>query len=65
MGSVPSALAFLRMIFAGWVNRHQLIAIDLLKAGNRILKERLRGSLRLIELLQPIALYREGGGQGN
>jgi len=24
-----------------------------------------RVSLRLIELLQPIALYREGGGQGN
>ena len=43
MGSVPSALAFLLMIFAGWVNRQQLIVIDFLKAENRLLKERLRG----------------------
>jgi hypothetical protein len=26
MNSVPSALTFLLMIFAGWVNRQQLIA---------------------------------------
>jgi transposase InsO family protein len=43
MGSVPSALAFLLMIFAGWVNRHQLIVIEFLQAENRLLKERLRG----------------------
>ena len=43
MGSVPSALAFLLMIFAGRVNRQQLIVIDFLKAENRLLKERLRG----------------------
>jgi len=28
MGSVPSAFAFLLMIVAGWVNRHQLIVIE-------------------------------------
>jgi hypothetical protein len=43
MGSVPSALAFLLMIFAGWVNRHQLNVIGFLQAENRLLKERLRG----------------------
>ena len=31
------------MIFAGWVNRHQLIVIEFLQAKNRMLKERLRG----------------------
>ena len=36
MGSVPSAFAFLLMIFAGWVNRQQLVVIDFLKAENRI-----------------------------
>ena len=40
---MPSALAFLLMIFAGWVNRHQLIAIEYLKAENRMLRERLKG----------------------
>jgi len=43
MGSVPSALAFLLMIFAGWVNRQQLIVIDFLKPENRMLRYRLRG----------------------
>src|SRR5258708_29981980 len=43
MNSVPSALAFLLMIFAGWVNRQQLIAIDYLKAENRMLLQRLNG----------------------
>ena len=43
MGSVPSALAFLLMIFSGWVNRQQLIVIEFLQAENRLLKERLRG----------------------
>jgi putative transposase len=47
MNSVPSALAFLLMIFAGWVNRQQLIVIDYLKAENQMLRERLKGrSLR-------------------
>jgi len=40
MNSLPSALAFLLMIFAGWVNRQQLIAIEYLKAE---LRERLKG----------------------
>ncbi len=43
MNSVPSALTFLLMIFAGWVNRQQLILIDYLKAENGMLRERLRG----------------------
>ena len=38
-----SALAFLLMIFAGWVNRQQLIVIDFLRVENRLHKERLRG----------------------
>ena len=40
---MPSALAFLLMIFAGWVNRRQLIVIEFLQAENRLLKNRLRG----------------------
>ncbi len=43
MGSVPYAIAFLLMIFAGSVNRHQLIVIEFLQTENRLLKERLRG----------------------
>lgn len=31
------------MMFAGWVNRHQLDAIDYLREENRVLKERLGG----------------------
>jgi putative transposase len=31
------------MIFAGWVNRHQLIIIEFLEAENRLLKQGLRG----------------------
>src|ERR1700675_2376203 len=47
MNSVPSALASLLMIFAGWVNRQQLIVVDYLKAENQMLRERLKGrSLR-------------------
>jgi hypothetical protein len=44
MNSVPSALMiFLLMIFAGWVSRQQLIAIEYLKAENGLLRERLKG----------------------
>jgi len=43
MGSGPPALAFLLTIFAGWVNRHQLIVIEYLKAENSMLRERLKG----------------------
>src|SRR6202521_896735 len=35
----PSALAFLLMIFAGWVNRHQQIVIEFSQAENRLLKQ--------------------------
>jgi hypothetical protein len=43
MNSVPSALTFMLMIFAGWVNRQQLIAIEYLKAENWMLRDRLKG----------------------
>jgi hypothetical protein len=38
MGSVPPLLAFLVMMFSGWVHRHQLIVIEFLQAENRMLK---------------------------
>ena len=43
MNCSPSTLAFLLMIFAGWVNRQQLIAIEYLKTENGLLRERLKG----------------------
>ena len=36
-------LQLLLAIFAGWVNRHQLDAIEYLQEENRVLKERLGG----------------------
>ena len=32
------------MMFAGWINRHQLDVIDYLQEENRVLKERLAGA---------------------
>ena len=43
MGSTPPLLSFLLLMVSGWVYRHQLIVIEFLQAGNRLLKERLRG----------------------
>jgi len=43
MSSVPPALTFLLTVFAGWVNRHQVIVIEYLQAENSMLQERLRG----------------------
>jgi hypothetical protein len=43
MGWAPPLLSFPLMITAGWVHRHQLIVIEFLQAGNRLLKDRLRG----------------------
>ena len=43
MRSPQSALTFLLMIFARWVNGHQLMIIEFLEAENRLLKLRLRG----------------------
>lgn len=43
MPSLLQPLHLLLMMFAGWVHRHQLDAIDYLQAENRILKERLGG----------------------
>ena len=40
---MPPALTFLLTVFAGWVNRHQLIVIEYLQAENSILRERLKG----------------------
>lgn len=38
---LPFPLQFLLLLFAGWVNRRQLDAIEYLKEENRLLKERL------------------------
>ena len=46
MGSGPAALTFLLMIFAGWVNRRQLIVIEYLQAENSMLRERHEGHQR-------------------
>ena len=35
---MPSVLAFPVMLFAGWVNRQQLIAIEYLKTENGVLR---------------------------
>src|SRR5260370_6276595 len=43
MSSPPQPLHLLLMMFAGWVNRHQLDVIDYLQEENRVLKERLGG----------------------
>jgi putative transposase len=43
MSSVLQPLQLLLMIFAGWVNRHQLDVIDYLQEENRVFKERLGG----------------------
>jgi hypothetical protein len=38
MDSLPSPLAFLLLVFSGWVNRRQLAVIDYLLEENRILR---------------------------
>ncbi len=43
MSSAFQPLHFLLMMFAGWVNRHQLNLIDYVQEENRLLKERLGG----------------------
>ena len=43
MGPIPPLFSFLLMVAAGWVNRHQLIVIEFLRAENQLLKQRLRG----------------------
>jgi transposase InsO family protein len=43
MSSLIPPLQFLLMMFAGWVNRHQLDVIEYLQEENRVLKERLGG----------------------
>jgi hypothetical protein len=40
MSPMFPSLNFLLMIFAGWVNRHQLAVIEYLQEENRLLKER-------------------------
>ena len=47
---MPSALRFLVLTFAGWVNRHQEDLIDYLREENRVLREQLAPSrLRLTD----------------
>lgn len=43
MSSLLPPLHLLLMMFAGWVNRHQLNVIEYLQEENRVLKERLGG----------------------
>src|SRR5881227_960158 len=43
MSSLLQPLHLLLMMFAGWVNRHQLDVIEYLQEENRVLKERLGG----------------------
>ncbi|MDB6083339.1 MAG: hypothetical protein JWN43_1220 [Gammaproteobacteria bacterium] len=43
MSALLQPLNLLLMMFAGWVNRHQLDVIDYLQEENRVLKERLGG----------------------
>ena len=43
MSSLLQPLHLLLMMFAGWVNRHQLDVIDYLQEENRVFKERLGG----------------------
>jgi putative transposase len=43
MSPLLQPLHLLMMMFAGWVNRHQLDLIDYLQEENRLLKERLGG----------------------
>lgn len=43
MSSLLQPLHLLLMMFAGWVNRHQLDVIDYLREENRVLKEHLGG----------------------
>src|ERR1700692_3716771 len=43
MSPLLSPLHLLLVIFAGWVNRHQLDVIEYLQEENRVLKERLGG----------------------
>ena len=38
MNVAPSVLAYLLMLFAGWVNRRQLILIEYLKMENEMLR---------------------------
>ena len=44
MSSLFQPFHLLLMMFAGWVNRHQLDVIDYLQEENRVLKERLGGT---------------------
>jgi putative transposase len=43
MSSLLQPLHLLMMMFAGWVNRHQLDLIDYLQEESRLLKKRLGG----------------------
>jgi hypothetical protein len=48
MFALSPALQLLLMMFAGWINRHQLRIIEYLKEENRVLKERLGGLCRKV-----------------
>ena len=43
MAPLPQPLQMLLLVFAGWVNRHQLDVIEYLQEENRVQKERMGG----------------------
>ena len=43
MNTIPPAVQFLMLTFAGWVNRRQRAIIDYLLEENRVLREQLGG----------------------
>src|SRR6187431_2206670 len=50
MPRAPDPFRFLLIAVAGWMNQHQLLAIDYLREENRILREQLGGRrLRFID----------------
>jgi hypothetical protein len=56
MNSLPSALVFLLMIFAGWVNRQQVIVIECLKAENGLLRKPSKPSPVVVATKSPSAV---------
>ena len=50
MASLLQPLHVLLMMFAGWVNRHQLDVIEYLQEENRVLKERLGNGFLSVEV---------------
>ena len=65
---MPRALdpfRFLLIAVAGWMNRHQLLAIDYLREENRILREQLgERRLRFTRMVKELDLFESNNGCG-